>query len=101
MSAVKTLRGILRELRLSSPNKNIKDSLAAQYVINQFRKYQTTDELLCKEREEVHYLGITYLSYLESLREYKKINDEYKGVGERSIRDTATMVGFKLPHDPK
>lgn len=79
MSATKVLRGILKELRLISPNKNIKDSLPAQYVIDQFKKYQTTDEQLCKEKDEMLFLGKTYLSYLESSRKYKRINDEYKG----------------------
>lgn len=101
MSATKTFRGILRELRSASPNKTIKDSLPAQYVIKQFKKYQTTDEQLCKEKDEMHFLGKTYLCYLESSRKYQKINDEYKGVGERSVADTAKMVGFKLPFDPK
>jgi hypothetical protein len=101
MAAVKTLRSILNELRLASPNGSIKDSLASQYVIAQFRKYQTTDEQLCKEKDEMLFLGQTYQCYLESLRNYKRINDSYKGVGERSVKDTASLVGFKLPHDPK
>jgi hypothetical protein len=101
MTAVKTFRSILNELRLVSPNGTIKDSLAAQYVITQFRKYQTTDEQLCKEKDEMLFLGQTYNCYLHSIRNLKKINDEYKGAGERTIRDTANLVGFKLPHDPK
>lgn len=101
MAAVKTLRLILNELRLASPNGTIKDSLATQYILTQFRKYQTTDELLCKEKDEMLFLGQTYQCYLQSLRVYKRINDEYKGAGERSIEATANLVGFKLPHDPK
>ena len=101
MSGVKVLRGILNELRLASPNKCIKNSLSAKYVVAQFKKYRTTDEQLCKEKDEMLFLGNTYLCYLQSSRHYKRINDEYKGAGERSIEDTASMVGFKLPHDPK
>jgi Complex1_LYR-like len=101
MAAVKTLRSILNELRLASPSGSIKDSLATQYILTQFRKYQTTDEFLCKEKDEMLFLGQTYHCYLQSLRVYKKINNDYKGDGERSVRDTANMVGFKLPHDPK
>lgn len=101
MAATKTLRGILNELRHASPNGCIKDSLPAKYVISQFKKYQTTDEQLCKEKDEMLFLGNTYLCYLQSSKNYKRINDEYKGVGERSVEDTAKMVGFKLPHDPK
>ena len=101
MAAIKTLRSILHELRLASPNGTIKDSLTSQYVLSQFRKYQTTDEQICKEKDEMLFLGQTYRCYLESSRVYKRINQDYKGDGERSIRDTANLVGFKLPHDPK
>jgi hypothetical protein len=101
MAAVKTLRGLLNELRLASPNGTVKDSLATQYILDQYRKLQTTDEQLCKVKDEMHYLGQTYLCYLQSLRKYKAINADYKGAGERSVEDTARMVGFKLPHDPK
>lgn len=101
MTAVKTLRGLLNELRLASPNGSIKDSLASQYILSQFRKYQTTEEQLCKQKDEMLFLGQTYQCYLQSSRIYKKINTEYKGGGERSVRATAEMVGFKLPHDPK
>lgn len=98
MTSTKVLRNILNEMRLSSPNKTIKDSLSAQYVLQQFKKYQTTDEQLCKEKDEMLFLGKTYLCYLQSSRIYKRINDEYKGDGERSVEATAKMVGFKLPH---
>ncbi|XP_063699043.1 protein FMC1 homolog [Culicoides brevitarsis] len=95
------LRGLLHELRLSSPDGNIKNSGMAKYMIEQFRKYQTTDMQLCKAKDEMQFLGNTYLTYLRSLRQHKAINAEYKGRGERSIKDTADLVGFKLPHDKK
>lgn len=101
MAASKTLRGILHELRVASPNGSIKDSLAAQYILGQYRKYKTTDEQLCKARDEMHFLGQTYLCYLQSSRKYKAINADYKGAGERTVEATAAMVGFKLPHEPK
>lgn len=73
----------------------------AKYLIEQFRKYQTTDLQLCKAKDEMQFLGSTYLTYLRSLRQYKSINVEYRGKGERSIKETADLVGFKLPHDKK
>lgn len=97
----KLVRSILHELRLASPNGKLKDSIAARYVLDQFRKYQTTEEQICKAREEVTYLGKTYVTYLQSLRKYHSIQKDYKGKGERSVKETADMVGFKLPHDPK
>lgn len=101
MAAARTLRSLLSELRQASPSGSIKDSAAAQYILDQYRKHQTTDELLCKQKDEMLFLGKTYLCYIRSSREYKKINDEYKGLGERTVESTAKMVGFKLPHEPK
>lgn len=78
-----------------------KDSPAFKYITEQFQKHKTTDQILCKDREEMKFLGETYVCYLRSLRKYTEIVNEYKGKGERSTKDTANMVGFKLPHDPK
>lgn len=95
-------RSIIHELRLASPNGTInKDSLVLKYITSQYRKYKTTDQQLCKAREEMQFLGNTYLCYLQSLRKQEDIQKHFKGKGERSVKDTADMVGFKLPHDPK
>ena len=95
-------RSLLNELRLASPNGILsKESVAFKYIASQYRKYQTTDETLCKAKEEMKYLGNTYLCYLQSLRRYNEIEKNYKGAGERSVESTASIVGFKLPHDPK
>lgn len=95
-------RSLLNELRLASSTGRLnKDSLAVKYITSQFEKHQITDETLCKAREEMKFLGETYLCYLRSLRKFNDIQREYKGKGERSVKETADMVGFKLPHDPK
>jgi len=62
--------------------------------------FQLTDEQLCKAQFEMSYLADTYALYLGSLRRYQVIKDQYHGKGDRSVRETANMVGFKLPHDP-
>lgn len=98
---VQILREILAELRNANPKGTIKDSLAARYVLSQYQKFNTTDLQICKEKEEVNYLAQTYLTYLQSTKNSLRIRSYYKGKGERSIRETADMVGFKLPHDPK
>lgn len=93
---------LLNEIRQSSPGGKLKsDSPLFKYVNAQFDKYRTTDELLCKAKDEMKYLGETYLCYLQSLRKQAAINKEYSGKGERGVKETASMVGFKLPHDPK
>lgn len=95
-------RSLIHELRLASPNGIMnKDSLAFKYISSQYRKHRTTDQQLCKAREEMQFLGNTYLCYLKSLRKQEDILKHLKGDGERSVKDTANMVGFKLPHDPK
>ncbi|KAG4080317.1 hypothetical protein HA402_010809 [Bradysia odoriphaga] len=95
-------RSLISELRLASPNGVMnKDSLVFKYISSQFRKYKTTDQQLCKAREEMQFLGITYRCYLKSLRKQEEIQKHFKGSGERTVKATADMVGFKLPHDPK
>ncbi|XP_053946256.1 protein FMC1 homolog [Anastrepha obliqua] len=101
MAATKTLRSLLQELRAASPNGCIKNSLSARYVLAQYKKYSTTDQQLCKARDEALFLGQTYLTYLSSLRKYDELYKEYHGRGERTVKETADLVGFKLPTDPK
>ncbi|CAG9787924.1 unnamed protein product [Diatraea saccharalis] len=99
--ALVTLRQLLSKLRHQSSTKKLSENQMVQYIFGQYRKYQTTDKQLCKAAEEMHYKAKTYYNYLHHSRRYKEINTEFKGKGERSIQETANMVGFKLPHDPK
>lgn len=102
MSANKLYRALLNEMRQNSPNGVLnKESLPFKYIASNFQKYQTTDQVLCKAKEEMKFLGETYLCYLQSLRRQIAIQKEYSGKGERSVGETANLVGFKLPHDPK
>ncbi|GBP80658.1 Protein FMC1 homolog [Eumeta japonica] len=99
--ALIVLRQLLSELRKQSSTKKLKENQMAQYVLGQYRKYQTTDQQLCRASEEMLSRARTYLSYLYNSRHYMQIYTEFKGKGERTIEETAKMVGFKLPHDPK
>lgn len=96
-----TLRLLLSELRKQSSSKKLKDNQMVQYIFQQYRKHQTTDQQLCKAIDEMHFKAKTYSDYLVNSRRYKEINAEYKGKGERSAEETARMVGFKMPHEPK
>lgn len=100
--AVNIYRSLLNELRLSSSNGCLKtDSHIFKYISAQFKKFKTTDQQICRAKEEMQFLGQTYLCYLQSLRKQQEIQKHFHGKGERSIRDTANLVGFKLPQDPK
>lgn len=100
-TASNTMKRLLAEIKTISSETNSKDSLAAKYVSSQFRKFETTDLLHCRAKEEMRFTAETYLCYLQSIRKLKELTAVYSGKGERSIRETADMVGFKLPHDPK
>ena len=38
---------------------------------------------------------------LNMILRLKKIHDEYHSKGEKTFEETAKLVGFKLPHDPR
>lgn len=97
----KLARSLIREIRRVSSEQNTKNDMMAQYILEQARSHRETSQVLCKAREELKNLAETYLCYLTSQRMCKEIQARYTGKGERSIRETADLVGFKLPHDPK
>jgi len=100
--AVAVLRAISRELRLSHPpGTKLSGSRPLGYIVEQYRRHQLTQEQYCKQTEEMTFLASTYATYLESQRKWKELNDEWHARGERTVEDTARMVGFKLPHEPK
>ncbi|XP_022899882.1 protein FMC1 homolog isoform X2 [Onthophagus taurus] len=96
------LRNIISEMRHTLPsNKKLNENLTMRYILSQFRKHQLTDQQYCKANEEMKFMATSYLCYLRSGRLQKKISAEFHGKGERTVSETAKMVGFKLPHDPK
>lgn len=99
--ALFTLRHLISELRNTSPQGTLKDSLLMQYIMSQYRKFKVTDRQACKAQEEMKYIADAYLCYLRSGRMAREIHDHFHAKGERSVAETAKMVGFKLPHDPK
>lgn len=98
---VRTLRQLVSEIRHISSENKLQDSLLVKYIIMQFHKYKETDQQLCKAQEEMKFLVSSYLCYLRSQRRYEEIHSQYHTKGERSVKETADMLGFKLPHDPK
>ncbi|XP_015592189.1 protein FMC1 homolog isoform X2 [Cephus cinctus] len=98
---IKVIRSLISEVRQATHQSKIKDNIMVRYILEQANMHRETSEVLCKEREELKSLGETYLCYLNSQRKYEQIHKDYAGKGERSIKETADLVGFKLPHDPK
>lgn len=106
-SKISALRKLVSELRKvhniealnkASPTTTyLKDQDSIKYIFNQYRKNQVTDEQVCKEHESMNYLVNTYLCYLNSKRIHQQILKEFHNKGERSVKDTADLVGFTLP----
>ena len=100
--ASKSVRRVFTELRRSLDHgAKVKDLRISQYIMEQYRKHQLTEKQHCKATQEMNHLVDSYATYLSSQRKWHKVHQEYHSSGERSVKETATMVGFKLPHDPK
>ena len=99
---VRLLRSIMRELRRSRPEgSRLRGSQSSDFVLGLFRKNAVTQEQVCKHREEMAFMADTYSTYLTAQREYEVVQQEYHAKGERSVDQTAKMVGFNLPHEAK
>lgn len=99
---LRTLRGILSELRkYLAKDCKLRENPQAKYILSLYRINQVTDQQYCKAQEESKYIASTYLSYLRSKRLYSNILLQYHSKRENTIQETASQLGFKLPHDPK
>jgi len=97
---IRVVRSLVHQVRRNTENKSIKENAMLQYIMKQAHTHKETSQVLCKAREELKNLAEMYLCYLKSQQMCKDIHIYYD-TGERSIKETADLVGFKLPHDPK
>ena len=99
---ISSLRQIIKEMRLNLPeDKNVRQQPLMKYIFNEFRRHQVTAKQHCKAGQEMQHLSSTYATYLTSQRLWHQVHKEYHATGERTVQETAKMVGFKLPHDSK
>ncbi|XP_014910086.1 protein FMC1 homolog [Poecilia latipinna] len=98
-SPLRVCRGILKELR-TIQGPSYKQSLAYNYVIDQFRKNKVTGERYCRAQQEAHHASLTYLCLLTSTRNHLALYNLYHGKGERSPEEVAGLVGLRLPTQP-
>ena len=100
--ALSSLRQIVKEMRRNLPkDTHVRSQPLTKYIINEFRRHQTTSKQHCKAGQEMEHLCSNYATYLKSQRLWHAVHKEYHATGERSVEETAKMVGFKLPHDSK
>ncbi|XP_060946606.1 protein FMC1 homolog [Limanda limanda] len=98
-SPLRVCRGILKELR-ASMGTSYKQSLAYNYTLDQFRKNKVTGERYCRAQREAEHDSHTYLCLLTATRHHLALHQLYHGKGERSIEQSADMVGLRLPTQP-
>ncbi|XP_001634537.2 protein FMC1 homolog [Nematostella vectensis] len=94
-SSLRTLRNILRELRLASPTTGpVREVFGYKFLLDEYRKTRNADEETVKtyQRDASYYLCL-----LKNERVKKELHEVYKGKGERPVEEVARMVGFKLP----
>ena len=100
--SVNGLRRLIKEMRHTLPkDKPVGNQPLTKYIMNEYRRHQVTSKQHCKAGQEMEHLSNTYATYLASQRMWHAINKEYHASGERTVEETASIVGFKLPHDPK
>ncbi|XP_072298347.1 protein FMC1 homolog [Eucyclogobius newberryi] len=93
-------RGILKELRATQGSK-YRQSLAYNYVMDQFRKNKVTGERYCRAQQEAHHAAHTYLCLLSSTRNHLILHNLYhQGKGDCSTTQAAGLVGLQLPSQP-
>ncbi|XP_042886700.1 protein FMC1 homolog [Penaeus japonicus] len=99
---LQVLRTLIKELRGSlQEHEKVRHSPAFTYIMDNYRRNAVTDQQYCREQEEMAHLAHTCATYLQSNRKYQQLHAEYHGRGERTVKETADLVGFKLPHDPR
>lgn len=66
-------------------------------MLQLFRSNQVTEKRYCRPEHHYKYLANTYLTYLRSTRLQDEITKKYFNKGERSVQDSARLVGLELP----
>lgn len=103
--AMSILRSLYRELRpsVNDPQKHVYQTQLWRYIVGLCRacKNQPSSSLREDVQRNLEQTGRSYVLYLQGTREYFRISDEYKGAGERTADDTAKLLGFKMPNEPR
>lgn len=86
--------------RRAATGRPYRDTAAYRYLVKAFRAHRVTSEKLCRAQHELHFQAATYLCLLRSIREHVALHQEFHGKGERSVEESAGLVGLKLPQQP-
>ena len=87
-SVLNLYKSLIRELK--------SDQKLLGLIKCEFKKNIVTSSKYCKESNEQFIIANAYLSYLKNTREYFILKSKY-AKGERSIEESANIVGLRLP----
>ncbi|RWS09214.1 UPF0562 protein C7orf55-like protein [Dinothrombium tinctorium] len=94
-AVISVLRNISKELRKSTLQRAV-NNVTLRHVLNEYRKYETTEQRTCRAKQEMQFLAQTYHCYLNSSRLYRELHNRYYGKGERGVEETARLLGFEI-----
>jgi len=92
------MRNLYRGLRIANTTEEPARNLPVWKVISKYGRLRPTSRT---EQIAIQQLGETYLNYLNSTQHHLALISSYKGLGERSTKVTAHLMGFNLPDEPK
>ncbi|KAL8570988.1 hypothetical protein ACOMHN_037848 [Nucella lapillus] len=101
MASTKELfRQLTKELRLIYKTDKLQEVPVYTFLENQFRRFQVTGEKECRGQNDVSHLASTYLCLLHSNRRLEELQVKFRGKGERSVEESARLVGLIPPSKP-
>lgn len=87
-------KSLYKHLKLNKPTSETNVYRAA--LRNEFNQHSVSDSKYCMEQNQMYFLANAYLTYLDSTKETLALYSRYCR-GERSIEESAKIVGLKLP----
>ena len=88
----------MRQLRRVHKHGSVRKTPMYSYIFEQYRAHQVTGSKHCKQQHELQHIGQTYLCLLQSNTKQQELASLY-GRGERSVKDSARLVGLQLPEE--
>uniref|UniRef100_A0AC35TXM3 Protein FMC1 homolog n=1 Tax=Rhabditophanes sp. KR3021 TaxID=114890 RepID=A0AC35TXM3_9BILA len=92
---VQTFKTMFKEIS-KIQEKEMRDIKVYQKTLAEFRKSYDPNTLILKNINKHDALNNSYATYLVSTKRLSDLQDQYRG-GERSIEDSAKIVGLAMP----
>lgn len=92
MSQYGMFRAILRELSMSTPQIEARNNSVWLYIKDTLRQGKRPHEQYLRTLQ-------TFLYYIQSSRLHRDLLSTYQGKGERTVEESAKLVGLSLPQE--